>query len=100
MSRNLDYDDTIEILPAGYSSNKYVVEFTINYDITKYVAATHNDPAYGPEVSVNSVQLRCNKEKVECPRWLEIIILDAVDDEVLSDFAMDNASWGKEDGHI
>lgn len=90
MARDLDYDGEIEILPAGYSSNKYAVEFTINFDITKYVAATRDDPAYGPEISVNSVQLRCNNEKVECPRWMESIILDAVDDEVLRDYAMEN----------
>ena len=87
MARDLDYDGEIEILPAGYSSNKYAVEFTINFDITKYVAATRDDPAYGPEISVNSVQLRCNKEKIDCPKWLEDIILDAVNDEVLAEFA-------------
>jgi len=93
MSRDpdYDYDGEIEIFPAGYSSNKYVVEFTINFNITKYVEATRDDPAYGSEVSVNSVQLRCNKEKVDCPKWLEDIIIDAVDDEVLSDYAMENA---------
>ena len=87
MARDLDYDGDLEIFPAGYSSYKYVVEFTINYDITKYVPATRDDPAYGSEVSVNSVQLRCNKEKIECPKWLEDIILDAVNDEVLAEFA-------------
>jgi len=90
MSRDpdYDYDGEIEIFPAGYSSNKYVVEFTINFNITKYVEATRDDPAYGSEVYVNSIQLRCNKQKVECPWWLEGIIIDAVDDEVLSDYAM------------
>ena len=87
MARDLDYDGEIEILPAGYSSNKYAVEFTINFDITKYVAATRDDPAYGAEVSVNYVLLHCNRLKIDCPKWLEDIILDAVKDEVLVEFA-------------
>lgn len=91
MARNLDYEGEIEILPGGYSSDKYSVAFTINFDLTPCRSGTRDDAPEYSEATVNSVHLRRNGEKVECPRWLEEIILDAVDEDVLIEHAMEDA---------
>jgi len=91
MTRDIDYEGDIEVYFGGYGSAKYIVAFTINYNFEAYVAATRHDPAEGSAAWVNSVRLRRNGEIVDCPSWLEEMILDAVDVEVLVNHAMENA---------
>jgi hypothetical protein len=91
MARNINYDDEIEVFFGGFGSDKYALAFTINFDITGYRAATRDDPPEYPEVTVNSVKLRRNGERVDCPAWLEEMILDAVDEDVLVGYATEDA---------
>jgi hypothetical protein len=88
---NHDYEGEIEILPDGHSSSKFTVSFCINFDYTPPVAATWTDPGWGAEVLVNSLKVYCKGEKVDCPVWLERIVLDAIDDEVLVSFVGEDA---------
>ena len=91
MARNLDYEGELDICAGGYSSDKHKVAFTINFDVTPEQRQTRDDPYWPAEVSVNSVSLRCNGAAVECPQWLEQLILEAVDEEVLLDYATEGA---------
>jgi hypothetical protein len=91
VTRNFDYDGEIEAFFDGMSSEKYALAFKINFDITSYRAATRDDPPEYPEVSINSVKLRRNGETVDCPAWLEEIILDAVDEDMLIGYAMEDS---------
>jgi hypothetical protein len=91
VTRNIDYDGGIEAFFDGMSSDKYALAFTINFDISTYRAATRDDPPEYPEVTVNSVKLRRNGERVDCPAWLEEMILDAVDEDMLIGYATEDA---------
>lgn len=80
---NHDYEAEIEILSDGYSSSKFAVSVAINFDYTPPQRQTYTDPPWPAEVSVNSVKLTRNGEAAECPKWLEEIILNSIDEEVL-----------------
>jgi len=83
----MQYDGELSILADDYGPTGHAVHFYIDFDYTPPVLATRDDPPWGAEVLVLSVQLRCNGEKVVCPKWLEQIILSAIDDEVLLEYA-------------
>ena len=95
MSR--EYEGQIEIFADGYGVCDSAVYFSIDYDFTPPKTMhrwNDGDPADAPEgaeVTVTRVQLRCNGEPAECPKWLEQIILQAIDDEVLIEHAMEDA---------
>ena len=83
MAEDHDYDGDIELFFEGSASDKYALAFTISYRISAYVAPTRDDPAENGEVSVSAVEIRRNGEKVDCPRWLEEMLLDAIPEEDL-----------------
>lgn len=88
---NHDYEGELEIYPAGLSSKSQCVWFTINFDLTPEQRQTRDDPYWPAEALVNSVSIRVNGEKAECPDWLEKLILDAVDDDDLIEYATEDA---------
>ena len=83
MAEDHDYDGDIELFFEGSASDKYALSFTISYSVSAYVAPTRDDPAENGEVSVSAVEIRRNGEKVDCPRWLEEMLLDAIPEEEL-----------------
>lgn len=88
MPRSYDYEDDLEIFPGGYGSmTKAPPTFRINYDVSPGQRQTWTDPGYAPEVTVNRVTILVNGEPVECPPWLQAIVLDAIDDERLMEHA-------------
>lgn len=89
---NHDYEGEAEIFFEGRASSKYAVSFCVNFDYSPPQRETRTDPFWPADVLVNSVEVRRNGEKVECPKWLEEMILDAIDDEVLLE-SVEQEAW-------
>lgn len=93
----LEFSGELDFLAADYGPKASAVTFSIDYDFTPPKRArvwNDGDPADAPEgaeVIVSRVSLFDKGEPVECPKWLEQIILSAITEDVLIEQAMEDA---------